>query len=157
MAQTGFVLTDEARTITVTNDSGTTAIEAGDICFSETNDDVMGGTAAEARNAYGNGDVLVKSMTDSATGYLTVIGVAIEDIPADGVGAIAMEGVFLHATNANVEAGCSLQGDEAASNKVDPYALATTSCSATDFSTKIGKALTGGTTDGEYIVWKLNI
>ena len=157
MAQTGFVLTDEGRTLTVLNDSGTTAIEAGDIVWTATNDDALTGTAASARNAYAGGDVKVKSMTDSATGYLTVLGVATEDIPADGYGAIAMEGVFIHAVDENIEAGACVQGDEAATNKLmdlDAYTV-TTSMPASVIRAKIGVALTGGTADGKYIIWKL--
>jgi predicted RecA/RadA family phage recombinase len=156
MAQTGFVLTDEGRTITVLNDSGTTAIEAGDIVWSAANDDVLTGTAASARNAYAAGDIKVKSMTDSATGYTTVLGVAIEDIPADGYGAIAMEGVFIHATDDNTEAGDCIQGDSAASNKVKNLAAATTTVD-TIVQNKIGRALTGGSADGKYIIWKLSL
>ncbi|MAH50304.1 hypothetical protein CMI37_31070 [Candidatus Pacearchaeota archaeon] len=148
MAQTGFMLSDEGRSLTVLNDSGTTAIEAGDIVFSIANDDAFTGTAASARNAYAAGDIKVKSMTDSATGYQTVMGVALQDIPADGYGSIALEGVFLHATNADLEAGERLQGDEAASNKVDV---------AGEFAHVCGRALTGGSADGKYVAWKLSL
>jgi predicted RecA/RadA family phage recombinase len=157
MAQTGFMLSDEGRTITVLNDSGTTAIEAGDLVFTSTNDDVLTGTAASARNAYAAGDIKVFSQTDSATGYLTVLGVALDDIPADGYGSMAMEGVFMHATNANTEAGDLLQGDEAATNKLDQLdaVTITTSLPVSAQQDKIGRALTGGTVDGKYIIWKL--
>lgn len=155
MAQTGFFLTDEARTITILNDSGTTAITAGDIVYSGTNDDVLTGTAASARNAYAGGDVKGFSILASATGYQTVLGVALEDIPADGYGSIAMEGVFLHPTNSNVEAGQVLQADAAAANKVDVLTDATTTVGIDIVQNKIGRALTGGSADGKYIIWKL--
>jgi len=148
MAQTGFMLSDEGRSLTILNDSGTTAIEAGDIVFSIANDDAFTATAASARNAYAAGDIKGKSMTDSATGYQTVIGIAQEDIPADGYGSIALEGVFIHAGVENIEAGGLLQGDEAATNKV---------AVADEFAHVIGKALTGSTTDGEYLAWKLSL
>ena len=157
MAQTGFWLSDEGRAITVTNDSGTTAIEAGDICFSIANDDVLTQTAVSARNAYGAGDIKVKSMTDSASGYITVLGVAIEDIPVDGVGAIALEGVFMHGCNSNTEAGEPLQGDAAAANKVDVLGVATTTVGRDIVQRKIGRALTGASADTEFIVWKLSL
>lgn len=157
MAQTGFMLSDEGRTITCLNDSGTTAIEAGDIVFTSTNDNVLTGTAASARNAYAAGDIKVFSMTDSATGYLTVLGVALDDIPADGYGAIAMEGVFMHAVDGNTEAGDVLMGDTAATNKVEPLVAVTltTSLPKSHVQNKIGRALTGGSADGKYIIWKL--
>jgi len=148
MAQTGFMLSDEGRTLTVLNDSGTTAIEAGDIVFSIANDDAFTGTAASARNAYAVGDIKVKSMTDSATGYQTVMGVALQDIPADGYGSIAMEGVFIHAAVENLEAGGLIQGDEAATNKV---------AVADEFGHVIGRALTGGSADGKFVAWKLSL
>ena len=153
MAQTGFMLSDEGRTLTVLNDSGTTAIEAGDIVWSATNDDQFTGTAASARNAYAAGDIKVKSMTDSATGYQTVLGIAQEDIPADGYGSIAMEGIFIHAVSENVEAGNLVQGDEAGSNKLMVQDVA----AAADLAHNIGRALTGGTADGKYIAWKLSL
>ena len=157
MAQTGFVLSDEGRAITVTNDSGTTAIEAGDICFSIVNDNVLTQTAVSARNAYSAGDIKVKSMTDSASGFDTVMGIALEDIPADGVGTIALDGVFIHQCNSNTEAGQVLQGDEAAANKVDVLAIATTTVDVNTIQRKIGRALTGATADNEFIVWKLTL
>jgi|TARA_Y100000310_G_scaffold140352_2_gene139792 predicted RecA/RadA family phage recombinase len=147
MAQTGFVLSDEGRSITILNDSGTTAIEAGDLVFSIANDDVLTQTAASARNTYAANAIKGKSMTDSASGYQTILGVALEDIPADGYGALAMEGVFIHQTDEDVEAGGLLQGDEAASNKV---------AVADEFAHKIGYALTGGSADTEHIIWKLS-
>lgn len=148
MAQTGFVLSDEGRTITVLNDSGTTAIEAGDIVFSDTNDDQFSDTVAAVRNSYAASDIKVKSMTDSATGYETVLGIAQEDIPANGYGSIAMEGVFIHSAVENIEAGGLVQGDEAGSNKL---------MAADEYGHVIGKALTGGTADGKYIAWKLSL
>ena len=154
MAQTGFVLSDEGRTLSVLNDSGTTAIEAGDLVFTETVDDQLGGTAASARSLYAAGGVKVKSCTDNATGYLTVLGIAMEDIPADGYGAIAMEGVFLHAVNADTEAGDVLQA-VASTNYVTVLAAPTTTPLKADIQNTIGRALNGGTTQGEYIVWKL--
>jgi len=163
MAQDGFMLSDEGRTITVLNDSGTTAIDAGDLCYVGTNDDVLTATAASARNAYdGASDIKVFSIAASATGYQTIVGVALEDIPADGVGSMAMEGMFIHQVNSNTEAGDLLQGDEAAANKLDtldaPAAGSTTTNADATLAAvkqKIGRALTGGSADTKYIIWKL--
>jgi len=162
MAQTGFVLSDEGRSITVLNDSGTTAIFAGDLVFIGTVDDVLTGTAASARNAYGGGDVTVKGADMSATGYKTVLGVAAEDIPADGYGACAMEGVFINPVSANTEAGAILKGVASSNSVVQiaDYAYGTTTTAVAlvnDFKYKIGKALSGGTATGKYIVWKLTL
>ena len=57
MVQTGFTLSDEGRTISVLNDSGSTAIEAGDIVFSIANDDAFSDTVAAVRNSYAAGDI----------------------------------------------------------------------------------------------------
>ena len=157
MAQSGFMLSDEGRTITILNDSGTTAITAGDLVYSGINDDVLTGTAASARNAYAGGDIKGYSITASATGYQTILGVALEDIPADGYGAIAMDGVFIHATNANIEAGGLVQGDEAAAYKVDALDVATTTVGADSVRDQKGRALTGGSADGKFIIWKLSL
>ena len=155
MAQTGFMLSDEGRTITIKNDSGTTAITAGDIVFSGTNDDVATGTAASARNTLGDGDEIKGfSILCLDAGYQTVIGVALEDIPADGYGAIAMEGVFLTPTYENIEAGNLCQGMEGNGTTA---VLANKVQLADEFGHVIGKALTGGSADGKYIVWKLSL
>jgi len=160
MAQTGFFLSDEGRSITVLNESGTTAIYAGDLVYTGAVDDVLTGTAASARNAYAGGDIKVAPVTMSATGYKTILGVAAEDIPADGYGACAMEGVFITPVSANTEAGAILKG-VASANKVlqiADYAYGTTTTAVAlvnDFKYKIGKALSGGSANGKYIVWKL--
>ena len=149
MAQSGFQLSDDAKTITILNDSGTTAITAGDIVYSGVNNDVLTGTAASARNAYApQSDIKGFSILASATGYQTVIGVALEDIPTASVGAIALEGIFIHAVNSDTEAGNVLQGDAAAANKVDVLADATTTVGKDIVQNKIGRALSGGSASG---------
>lgn len=160
MAQTGFMLSDEGRSITVLNDSGTTAITAGDICFSAANTDVLGATAAAARNSYAAGDVKVKSIEASATGYQTPVGVALEDIPVDGYGAVAMEGVFITQAQAAIAAGAPVRGTAAADNELVALETATTTVTATVANNKkykIGRALTGASTDGKFIIWKLTL
>lgn len=160
MAQTAFELSDEGRTITVLNDSGTTAIFAGDIVYSAANDDVLTGTAASARNAYAAGDIKVKALSCSATGYKTVLGVALADIPTDGYGPMAMEGIFITPAAADTEAGDVIRASASTANRVVPLADATTTVTATVADNKrykIGKALTGGSAAGKYIIWKLAI
>lgn len=152
--QTGFMLSDEGRAITVLNDSGTTAILAGDIVYSAANDDKFTGTTATARSAYAAGDVLVKAIKMTDTGYQTALGVALEDIPADGYGAVALEGLFIHATAENTEAGNPIQGIEGNGTTV-------VKCNriqvADSFDHKIGKALTGGSAAGKFLLWKLTL
>ena len=157
MAQDGFILSDEGRNISCLNDSGTTAIDAGDLVFCEANNDVLTGTAASARNGYEGSAVKVKTMVGSATGYANVVGVAIEDIPADGYGAVALEGVFIHAVAEDTEAGDLLQGYEGTANKVQILDVATTTSNQAWLKQHIGRALTGGSADGKYIVWKLGL
>ena len=154
MAQDGFILTDEARAITVLNDSGTTAIEAGDLVYSAANDDVVTGTAARVRASYAAGDIKVKSIICSDTGYATLLGVALEDIPVNGYGAMAMEGVFMHAVGENVEAGNPVQGLEGDGTTV---VIANRVQVADGFDHKCGQALTGGSAAGKYIIWKLSL
>jgi predicted RecA/RadA family phage recombinase len=163
MAQTGIQLSDEGKTITILNDSGTTAIYAGDLVYALANDDVLTGTAASARAAYNAAtDIKGTAMSASATGYKTVLGVALEDIPVSSVGAIAMEGVFMTPVSDNTEAGDVLQG-AASANKVVRIPTVTAGsttanadkCEAIKY--KIGRALTGGSADGKYIIWKLSL
>ena len=165
MAQAGFVLSDEGRTITAVNDSGTTTITAGDPVYSAANDDKFTGTAASARAAYAYNDIKVKSLVCSATGYQTPIGVALTDAAStDGAQlTVALEGVFLHPVNSDTEAGDPLQFDASTSQKVDTLGqtitFSSTGTTATVAMTqyKVGRALTGGSADGKYIAWKLTL
>lgn len=157
MAQVGFQLSDEGRTITVLNDSGTTAITAGDLVYVGTVDDVLTGTAAQARNAYADGDFKVFSIVCSNTGYLTIVGVALEDIPVNGYGTIATEGLFIHPAKEDIEAGDPVQGYEGTAAKLMVLDSATTTVGIDIVKHKIGKALTGGSADGKYILWKLSL
>ena len=151
MAQAGFVLSDEGRTITAVNDSGTTAITAGDPVYFTTNDDKLTGTASTARAGYAYDDIKVKGLPCSATGYKLPAGIALTDAAStDGTQlTVALEGIFIHAVNSNTEAGHILFFDAATSQKVD-------TCNATsNVMVKVGRALTGGSADGKFIVWKL--
>jgi len=162
MAQTAFQFMDEGKTLSITNDSGTTAITAGDILYSAANDDVLTGTAANVRAAYAVGDIKALRIADSATGFQQPIGVAVTDIPADGVGMMALEGLWMTPVSVNTEAGDALMG-AASANKVRVVTAATagsTTANATSIDEqryKVGRAFTGGSADGKYIMWKLVI
>ena len=152
----GVFLSDESRTLTVLNDSGTTAINAGDLVYSAANDNAIGATGANVKSNYAAGDVKVKSIVCSNAGYKTILGVAITDIGADDYGTIALEGLFAHSVTENVEAGNAVQAEEGTSNALQLNDMGTTAgYNQTD--TKIGRALTGGSTDGNYIIWKLSL
>jgi len=161
MAQTGVMLTPNGDSITVLNDSGTTAITAGDLLYFTTNDDVLGSTTASAaycRAAYSGGDVKVKAANWSNSSHLLPAGVAISDIPADGYGAMAMEGLFMHPVAANTEAGESLMHETTTSQRLVAIVdLGTTVLvqGAGLADLKVGRALTGGSAKGKYILWKL--
>jgi len=158
MAQTGFPLFMDANSLTVLNDSGTTAITAGDIVYSAANDDKFGTTYATARSSYAAGDVKVKSMLWSTSGYKTVVGVALTDIAADGYGTIALEGAFLHRAEGNLEAGDPIRGCSTTANRVElcPIDVGTTSTGLAN-RYKIGKALTGGSAAKKIVLWKLSL
>ena len=157
MAQVGLILSDEGRTITAVNDSTTTAITAGDPVYFTTNNDVLGATFASARGAYAYTDIKVKTVLGSNTGYLTPAGIALNDAGTAGDVqlTVALEGIFAHPTNADTEAGYLVQFDVATSQKVDVLAAATTSPNKIVVQNKVGRALTGGSADGKYIIWKL--
>jgi len=162
MAQTGFQLMDEAKSISVLNESGTTVIYAGDLVHSAANDDKFTGTAARARAGYAAGDVKVRTNTASSTGYKTPIGVAITDIAADGYGMVALEGMFIHPADGNTEAGDPIMG-VASSNSVVQITAAvagSTTANATSIDLhryRVGRALTGGSAAGKYLLWKLTV
>jgi len=164
MAQVGFILSDEGRTITAVNDSTTTAITAGDPVYSAANDDKFTGTAASARAAYAYNDVKVKALPCSNVGYKTPIGIALTDCPStESPVTVALEGLFLHPVNSNTEAGGALQFDAATSQKVDAlsqtitFSSTGTTATVTQADYKVGRALTGGSADGKYILWKLTL
>ena len=155
MAHDGFIISDEGRAVTVLNDSGTSAIEAGELLYTAANDDQFSDTVAAVRNSYAAGDIKVKAHAwASASQEDKIVGVALNDIPADGYGAMGMEGIFIHAASENVEAGGALQAFEGTtSTKANKLAALD---AGTD-SHKIGRALTGGSADGKYIAWKLTL
>lgn len=157
MAQAGLLLSDEGRTITAINDSTTTAITAGDPVYFTTNNDQITGTFADVRAAYAAADIKVKSITCSATGYTLPAGIALTDCAAsssteDKVVTVALKGVFAHAVDADTEAGETLAFNAAVTQKLTPYRA-----SATFGTTQyiVGRALTGGSADGKFIIWRL--
>ena len=158
MAQVGLMFSDEGKSLTVLNDSGTTAITAGDLVYAiaSANDDKLTGTFASVRGAYTAADVAVKSAHLANTAYRTILGIALEDIPADGYGAVAMEGLWMHPVQEDVNAGQSVQFYEGTAQKLQVNDAGTTAGNS-ETHTKIGKAITGGTADGKYILWKLTL
>lgn len=161
MAQVGLYLSDEGRTITVLNDSGTTAITAGDLVYSTSGNDVFGATSSSVMGNYsGAADVKVKSMHWSATGYQKAYAVAVEDIPADGVGSIAMEGLFFHPAQEAIATGAPIQGYEGTAQKLMALDAGTTTYVAAALNSaprdKIGFTLTGASADTKYVLWKLS-
>jgi hypothetical protein len=165
MAQVGFLLLDEGRTITAQNDSGTTAITAGDPVYFTTNNDAFGSTAASVRANYAYSDLQVKSLVCSNTGYKTPAGIAISDASVaggtgDGEVTVALEGIFFHPVNADTEAGDAVIFDKATSQKLDILAVGSTTlanAAKEAVQWKVGRALTGGSADGKYVMWKLSL
>lgn len=155
---TGFLLTDDAKSISVTNDSGTTAITAGDICYSIANDDAFGSTTTEAsvKSLYAASDVKVKAAHWVNTAYKTPMGVALQDIAIDGKGTLMLEGLFFHQAQENIEAGYGVQFAETTAQKLQANDAGTTA-TYSESGTKIGRALTGGSADKKYILWKLTL
>jgi len=155
MAQSGLQMWDQGITIGVLNDSGTTAITAGDIVFASSADDQLGSTIANVKSNYAKGDVKVRAMAWSATGYQSVCGVAVSDIAADGYGTIAMEGVFVHAAQENIEAGARVQGYEGTANKLMTIDVTGSTTIVGPYAHKIGVALGAASGDTKPIMWKL--
>ena len=144
--------------LTVLNDSGTTAITAGDMLFFTTNDDEFGTTVTTAKAAMSESAVKVKSAHLSVNSHLLPGGVALTDIAADGYGTMALEGIFLHRISANTEAGESIMQETTTSMKVVAMIdLGTTVLvqGAGLVDLKMGRALTGGTAENKVIAWKL--
>ena len=160
MAQVGFLLTDEGRTLTVVNASSGSTIYAGDVVYAVTNDDRFGTAASSVLANYSADDVKVKAAHWSATAYKTIIGVAITDIAPGEKGTIAMEGLFLHPVSGDTEAGDPVQfyaGTAQKLTKVTEATATVTSDAVNSIRAKIGRALTGGSADGQYILWKLTL
>ena len=155
---TGFVFSEDNTSSSVLNDSGTTAITAGDVVYCATNDNVFVTTTtlASGKGSYAVGDVKGKSMAWSATGYQTLVGVAKTDIAADGYGSVYLSGLFFHATNDNIEAGDMVCGATTTKNRVQTVTDNGTTTLLTKGNFVVGRALTGGSTGGEYVLWKLH-
>lgn len=151
----GFMLFADGQTLSVKNDSTTTAITAGDACYSIANDDKFGTTLTVASIAYAYDDVKVKAAHVAKTSYKTIMGVALSDIPKDGKGSIALEGVFAHKASANIEAGEHIQWNTTTSQQVSPIQDLGTTAVLGDGNYIIGKALTGATAEGKILLWKL--
>jgi predicted RecA/RadA family phage recombinase len=101
--------------------------------------------------------VKAKAFTASTTGQDRVVGVALEDIPANSKGSVAMEGVFIHQAVEGVEAGHPVQTDENATNKVAALDVATTTVGVDIVSHKIGRYLSGASGANEHVFWKLSL
>ena len=156
MTNTGYQLFDQGFTLDVTNDSGTTAISAGDIVYATANTDKFGSTLASIGGTYSSSDVQVFRMAGAATGYTKVVGVAITDIAAAGKGTIALEGVFLHQASEAIVAGDAVQGYEGTANKLSA-ADASGATTAKTYVHKIGRSLTGASAANFIVLWKLTL
>ena len=163
MAQYGFRLHDYPSPIHVMNDSGTTALVDGDFVYFATNDDVLTTTFASNRAAIGADDILVSHVkwTTRTTAQYYPAGVMVGDCAADSYGMLARCGIFVHAVSANTEAGNRLQLTEQTTTKVSnilmPLAEPGTTAPQNAVIMNIGQALSGGATEGEYILWQLNL
>lgn len=152
---------DEGRTLTVLNDSTTTAITAGDPVYSAANDNVFQTTLTAA--AYAAGDIKVKSTiwTAGTTAQKAPMGVALTDIAANGYGTIARKGLWMHAVSGNVEAGNAVSLTEQTTTKTNNVialiADPGTTAPQNAVHIKVGRALSGGSTAGEHILWELNL
>ena len=155
MAQTHFPLFLPGDSITVLNDSGTTAITAGDLVYSAANDDQFTGTASTARSSYLAGDIKVKKIGTANTDYKTFIGIAANDIAVDSYGEVYLEGVFVSPVHANTEAGNHIMAAATTANRVTAILDQGTTLLLGSGHFTIGKALTGGSATGKYIAWKL--
>jgi len=159
MAQ-GIIMGIDGHTFTAKNVSATTAITAGDIVYAPTNNDVFQTTAN--LSSYSWDDVKVKTILCSATGYKTVLGVALNDAGTSAAAtsqvAVAMRGLFMHqakgstSNTGNIEAGSAVQATESAENGLQVDGNATT-----EPDVCIGHALTGAAGSPEYVLWKLNM
>jgi hypothetical protein len=154
MAQAGFPLFFDGDAVAVHNDSTTTAITAGDICR-VTNADAFGTTLTVSSIAYAKGDIKVKAGHWSATGYKNIGGVAMTDIPADGYGTLALEGVFLNRADYAITAGDHIQFATTTAQRVARvHDLGTTLLLGWGHY-EIGKALTGASATKYIIAWKM--
>lgn len=157
MAATGGMWSDDGKTIGVLNDSGTTIIYAGDLVYVTSGTDGLGGTFASMRTAYAKGDITAKRMADSATGYIKVCGVAVNDIAADGYGTIAMEGIFVHPSAEAIAAGACVQGYEGTANKIATLDVTGSTTVVGPENHKIGRCLIPASAGNKLVMWKMTL
>ena len=150
----GLIMGVDGHTFTAKNVSSTTAITAGDLVYSPTNNDVFQTTADVSSYAWD--DVKCKTILCSNTGYKSVLGVALNDAGTSASNtsqiSVSMRGLFLHQAVGNIEAGSAVQATETAANAVSVDGNATT-----EPDVCIGTALTGASATKQYLLWKLNL
>jgi len=159
---TGFLLSDVGRTLSVKNDSTTSAIVAGDIVYaSGGTTSVFPSTTTQARAGYAVSDTPIKAAKWGTTAQSKLaVGVAVTDIAADDTGTIALEGIFLNqvdATAAVITAGMPVKAAVATTNAVDLLSQdsGTTSTNLGVYN-KLGIALSGANSTKDFLVWKLS-
>lgn len=116
------------------------AIAAGDLVSSASTTDVM---TAISSAGYVEGAVLVQKATNAHDAI--IVGVALNDAATTATVGVITQGLFIFETGAAVTTG-ALVAQETTAQKVE---------TATAFGKVIGRALTGGSTSGKYVLVRL--
>jgi predicted RecA/RadA family phage recombinase len=118
------------------------AVTAGDLVASASSDDVM---TAISQSGYVASAVEVSTATNSDD--LLIVGVALTDAATGETLSVATSGLFIMEAGAAVTSG-ALVAQETTAQQIED---------ATAFGKVIGTALTGASTSGVYVLFKLNI
>jgi hypothetical protein len=134
-------ISDVARTFTAYAQD---TISGGQLVYAASDNDVV---EAGSVDAYAASDIAVQKM-DAAANDEYVVGIALETATSGNPITVATEGIFILAAQDAITAG----GGISPSNDADAFCNSVTATADTEEEFKIGKALTGASASGKYLV-----
>ena len=99
-----------------------------------------------------DGELIVKKM-DHEDDDTICVGIALETVSSGGAISVATEGLYILGTQAEINAGVSVSPSDA----TDAFANSVTTVTDTEEEFKIGKALTGSSASGNFVVVSLKV
>ena len=162
MAQENFLFDDDARVISGINGNGTSAITAGDILYASAPSTSPFGTTVPSGVDYDEIEVepikFATATLDTQGGR--IVGVAMHDAAAGSQVSFATRGLYLSPvidSTGCIQAGMPVRAAEGTTTAGVTNCGTTTGPAGSEGVLWIGRALTGANTDGDYVLWLLNV
>lgn len=99
-----------------------------------------------------DGELIVKIM-DAENDDVLCVGIALETVSSGATVSVATEGIYILGTQAEIAPGVSVSPSDA----TDAFANSVTTVTDTEEEFKIGKALTGSSASGNFVVVSLKV